>query len=98
MSLSYSFHNKETRDRDKDYYGSSPAVNVLDALNARSQSSIGEEQSECGHLSSWTNPSDPSRDNYHRDTPGRDREDGQHDLMRIIGISPLPSLAVILCF
>ena len=98
MSLSYSFHNKETQDRDKDCYGGSPAVNVLNALNARSESSIGEEQKESGHFSSWANPSDPSRDNHHYDTPGRHREDGQHDLMRIIGIFPLPSLIVRLCF
>jgi hypothetical protein len=91
MSFSYSFHNKETQDRGEDYYGSSPAVNVLNALDACSESSIGEKQKECGHYSSWANPSDPSRNNYHRDTPGCDREDGQHDLMRIIGISPPPS-------
>jgi hypothetical protein len=92
MSLSYSYHNKETQDHEKDWYGTSPAVNVLDAVNARTESIIGEEQKECGRFSSWANPTDPSRDNHHHDTPGRDREDGEHDLMKIIGISPLPLL------
>ena len=53
-----------------------------------SEGSIREEKKERGGFwSSWANPSD--RDSHRRDI--RDREDGQQDLMRMIGISsPLP--------
>jgi hypothetical protein len=49
---------------------------------APSEGSIREEKKERGGFWSWANPTD--RDNHRRDI--REKEDGQQDLMRIIGI------------
>jgi hypothetical protein len=51
-------------------------------VHAPSEGSIREEKKERGGFWSWANPSD--RDSHRRDV--RDREDGQQDLMRMIGI------------
>jgi len=51
---------------------------------AGSEGSIREEKKERGGFWSWATPGE--RDNHRRDV--REREEGQHDLMRMIGIRP----------
>ena len=76
------FHDKDTHKPNKDRGGGNQLITILKALNALSVvSSIREEeQEEPGGCASRTNPS--SCDGDSRDI--QDREDRQHNLMRII--------------
>jgi serine/threonine protein kinase len=91
-------HNKDTRERENDRRSAPTAVSILNALNpeflpplpnldvsrpirdddtvvyAPSEGSIREEKKERGDFWSWATTGD------------RDKEDGQQDLMRMIGI------------
>jgi hypothetical protein len=84
MGFDCSSHNKDARERAQDCLRGNPRVPIPNALNTFNQRFIFEEQKR-GGCSSWADSG--NRDGHSRDI--RDNDDGQHDLMRIIGISPL---------
>jgi hypothetical protein len=88
MCIVCSSHNKDTRERDKDRHDNNPSVGIFDDLSALKEGIIYQEQKESANSSNL--------DNHRRDF--RDREDGQRDLRRMIGIYPLPSLTPTLHF